>query len=209
MVPLETAAVPLPYIDVISIDMEDNTGYTNMGLSGDVVIENSGEASVSGVSFWCYVGDELQDTSQLTVSLEPGETKTIYVTWRTSSAGVESLECKPLIPNVLKSITSDVSNTNGATSQDVSWSVAEETEDQPWIIFAMLLAVVLAGAWVVSNQATKAALRNAKPEVEESDSVEKSYLEDNEVETEEESEDDASDEDSSDRENVWDSASED
>jgi flagellar biosynthesis/type III secretory pathway M-ring protein FliF/YscJ len=114
-----------------------------------------------------------------------------------------------LIPNVLKSITSDVSNTNGATSQEVSWSVAEETEDQPWIIFAMLLAVVLAGAWVVSNQATKAALRTTKEEVEESDSMEKSYLEDDEVETEEESEDNASDEDSSDRENVWDSASED
>ena len=192
MVPLETAAVPLPYIDVISIDMEDNTGYTNMGLSGDVVIENSGEAGVSGVSFWCYVGDELQDTSQLTISLEPGETKTIYVTWRTSAAGVESLECKPLIPNVLKSITADVSNTNGATSQEVSWSVAEETEDQPWIIFAMLLVVVLGGAWVVSNQATKSALRNSEQEVDESAPVEKSYLEDNEVETEEEAGDELS-----------------
>ena len=197
MIPIETAAVPLPYIDVVSIDMEDNTGYTNMGLSGDVVIENSGDASVSGVSFWCYVGDELQDTSQLTISLEPGETKTIYVTWRTSTAGVESLECKPLIPNVLKSITSDVSNINGATSQEVSWSVAEETEDQPWIIFAMLLVVVLGGAWVVSNQATKAALRNTE-QAEHSVLDPKSYLADSEVESEEASDDEDPDGDESD-----------
>lgn len=196
MIPIETAAVPLPYIDVVSIDMEDNTGYTNMGLSGDVVIENSGDASVSGVSFWCYVGDELQDTSQLTISLEPGETKTIYVTWRTSTAGVESLECKPLIPNVLKSITSDVSNINGATSQEVSWSVAEETEDQPWIIFAMLLVVVLGGAWVVSNQATKAALRNTE-QAEHSVLDPKSYLADSEVESEEASDDEDPDGDES------------
>jgi hypothetical protein len=85
--------------------------------------------------------------------------------------------------------------------------VTEETEDQPWIIFAMLLVVVLAGAWVVSNQATKSALRNSEQEVDESAPVEKSYLEDSEVETEEGAEDDASNTELSG--DVWESASED
>ena len=203
-IPVADAAVPLPYINVKSITMEDNKGYTNMGLSGDVVVENTGSAAVTGVDFWCYVDGVDQDTSQLVTSLAPGETKTIYVTWRTGTVGVQSLECQPLIPTILKPIVDEVSNVNGATSQDVSWTVEEEGESQPWLIFSLVLVVLIAGAWVVSNQAAKAAIEksNANQEAESED--EKSYLEDDEVEAEGEDEADGeNDPESEESINVW------
>ena len=175
-----------------------------MGLSGDVVVENSGSAAATGVDFWCYVDGVDQDTSQLVTSLAPGETKTIYVTWRTGTVGVQSLECQPLIPTILKPIVGEVSNVNGATSQDVSWTVEEEGESQPWLIFSLVFVVLIAGAWVVSNQAAKAAIEksNANQEAESED--EKSYLEDDEVEAEGEDEADGeNDPESEESTNVW------
>ena len=195
-IPVADAAVPLPYINVKSISMEDNKGYTNMGLSGDVVVENTGSAAASGVDFWCYVDGVDQDTSQLVTSLAPGETKTIYVTWRTGTVGVQSLECQPLVPTILKPIIDEVTNVNGATSQDVSWTVEEEGESQPWLIFSLVLVVLIAGAWVVSNQAAKAAIEKSSANHEAEAEDEKSYLEDDELEAETDGEDDHESEES-------------
>jgi len=195
-IPVADAAVPLPYINVKSISMEDNKGYTNMGLSGDVIVENTGSAAASGVDFWCYVDGVDQDTSQLVTSLAPGETKTIYVTWRTGTVGVQSLECQPLIPSILKPILNEVTNVNGATSQDVSWTVEEEGESQPWLIFALVVLVLVAGAWVVSNQAAKAAIEKSKANQEAEPAEEKSYLEDDEIDADGVEEDDPESEES-------------
>ncbi|MDB2623819.1 hypothetical protein N9X98_02105 [Candidatus Poseidoniales archaeon] len=200
-IPVADAAVPLPYINVKSISMEDNKGYTNMGLSGDVIVENTGSAAASGVDFWCYVDGVDQDTSQLVTSLAPGETKTIYVTWRTGTVGVQSLECQPLIPSILKPILDDVTNVNGATSQDVSWTVEEEGESQPWLIFALVLLVLVAGAWVVSNQAAKAAIEKSKANQEAEPAEDKSYLEDDEIDADGVEEDDPESEESTN--DVW------
>ena len=153
--PEATAAVPLPFISVESIELEANIGSLGSKISGDVVVKNSGTVAVTGVNFWCYAGTELQDTTQLTVSLAPGESKTIYVSWYGNAVGSQTLECKPNIPTVMQSITEDVSNINGATSDEVKWSTAEEVEDQPLIIYAALVAVVLLGTFIISNQATK------------------------------------------------------
>jgi hypothetical protein len=200
-IPVADAAVPLPYINVKSISMEDNKGYTNMGLSGDVIVENTGSAAASGVDFWCYVDGVDQDTSQLVTSLAPGETKTIYVTWRTGTVGVQSLECQPLIPSILKPILDDVTNVNGATSQDVSWTVEEEGESQPWLIFALVVLVLVAGAWVVSNQAAKAAIEKSKANQEAEPAEDKSYLEDDEIDADGVEEDDSESEEST--SDVW------
>ncbi|MBT5121588.1 MAG: hypothetical protein HOM38_02545 [Euryarchaeota archaeon] len=200
-IPVADAAVPLPYINVKSISMEDNKGYTNMGLSGDVIVENTGSAAASGVDFWCYVDGVDQDTSQLVTSLAPGETKTIYVTWRTGTVGVQSLECQPLIPSILKPILNEVTNVNGATSQDVSWTVEEEGESQPWLIFALVVLVLVAGAWVVSNQAAKAAIEKSKANQEAEPAEEKSYLEDDEIDADGVEEDDPESEEST--SDVW------
>lgn len=153
--PVATATVPLPFISVESIELETNVGSIGTRVSGDVVVKNSGTVAVTGVNFWCYAGNELQDTTQLTVSLEPGESKTIYVSWYGNAAGSQALECKPNIPTVMQSITEDISNINGATSDEVKWSVAEEVEGQPLTIYAALVAVVLLGTFIISNQASK------------------------------------------------------
>jgi hypothetical protein len=172
-----------------------------MGLSGDVIVENTGSAAASGVDFWCYVDGVDQDTSQLVTSLAPGETKTIYVTWRTGTVGVQSLECQPLIPSILKPILDDVTNVNGATSQDVSWTVEEEGESQPWLIFALVVLVLVAGAWVVSNQAAKAAIEKSKANQEAEPAEDKSYLEDDEIDADGVEEDDPESEEST--SDVW------
>lgn len=196
-IPVADAAVPLPYINVKSISMEDNKGYTNAGLSGDVVVENTGSAAASGVDFWCYVNGVDQDTSQLVTTLAPGETKTIYVTWRTGTVGVQSLECKPLIPTILKPLIEEITNVNGATSQDVSWTVEEDGESQPWVVFSLVLIVLIAGAWVVSNQAAKATIEKSKNNQEEASTEDKSYLEDDDIDADEDGEEDSEMEDSS------------
>jgi hypothetical protein len=190
-IPEADAAVPLPYINVKSISMEDNKGYTSAGLSGDVVVENTGSAAASGVDFWCYVNGVDQDTSQLVTTLAPGETKTIYVTWRTGTIGVQSLECKPLIPTILKPLIEEITNVNGATSQDVSWTVEEDGESQPWVVFSLVLIVLIAGAWVVSNQAAKATIEKSKVNQEEASAEEKSYLEDDDIDADEDGEEDS------------------
>ena len=196
-IPVADAAVPLPYINVKSISMEDNKGYTNAGLSGDVVVENTGSAAASGVDFWCYVNGVDQDTSQLVTTLAPGETKTIYVTWRTGTVGVQSLECKPLIPTILKPLIEEITNVNGATSQDVSWTVEEDGESQPWVVFSLVLIVLIAGAWVVSNQAAKATIEKSKNNQEEASTEDKSYLEDDDIDADEDGEEDSVMDDSS------------
>jgi len=182
--PTATAEVPLPFISVKSIDLKAKTGSIGSKVSGDVVVENSGTVAVTGVNFWCYVGDELQDTTQMTVSLQPGESKTVYVSWYANSVGTQALECRALVPNVLKSITGDVTDIDGATSQDITWKVADEPEDQPLTIYAILVVIILIGTYVVSNQASKkiaAQRREETAEVEEV-SEEKEYLEDDAVE---------------------------
>ena len=130
------------------------------------------------------VGQELQDTTQLVVSLEPGESKTLYVSWYGNALGSQSLECRALLPTVLQSISADVTNTNGATSQDIAWNAAEETEDQPLMIYAILVVIILAGTFVVSNQAAKRVnqeVQNALEEDDDAEEEEKVYIDDEAV----------------------------
>ena len=155
--PMATANVPLPMIDVKSIDLEDKTGAIGSKISGAVVIENTGTVAVTGVNFWCYSGDELQSTTQMTVSLDPGQSKTVYVSWYGNVEGTSELECRALVPDIMKSITNEITNTQGATSGQITWAQAEEVEDQPLMIYAALIVIILLGTYVVSNQAAKKA----------------------------------------------------
>ena len=187
--PVATATVPLPFISVESIELEANIGSIGSKVSGAVVVKNSGTVAVTGVNFWCYAGTELQDTTQLTVSLEPGQTKTIYVSWYGNAAGSQALECKPNIPTVMQSITEDVSNINGATSDEVKWSVAEEVEDQPLMIYAALVAVVLLGTFIISNQASKKVNDSVRENSDTADaSEEEKHAPEDEVDESDESE---------------------
>jgi len=178
--PISEVSVPLPYIDVLSIDLEDNKAYIGQKISGDIVVKNTGDVAVSGVNFWCYVGDELQDTTQLVVSLEAGESKTMYVSWYGNTNGSLALECRAMLPTVLNSIASDVSNPSGSTSGEIAWTNAEEREDQPLMIYAMLVLIILAGTFIISHQASKKVIQSQQSGIEEEDDA-KEYLEDEEA----------------------------
>ena len=69
--------------------------------------------------------------------------------------------------------------------KDITWKVADEPEDQPLTIYAILVGIVLVGTYVVSNQASKkiAAQQREEAAVAEDSNEEKEYLEDDAVAT--------------------------
>lgn len=79
----------------------------------------------------------------------------------------------------------------------MSWTVEEDGESQPWVVFSLVLIVLIAGAWVVSNQAAKATIEKSKNNQEEASTEDKSYLEDDDIDADEDGEEDSEMEDSS------------
>ena len=77
--PTATVEVALPFVDVLAVT--EIAGVVNRSVSGMVTVVNTGQATASTVSVWCYEGEELADTTQITVSLAPGEEKDVPFTW--------------------------------------------------------------------------------------------------------------------------------
>ncbi len=145
----------LPYVAVTSVSPESTTAVANKSVSGMVSVSNSGDADVSGVSIWCYNGDEVVDTTQIVVSLTAGESKDVPFTWYMYEAGDATLTCKPLLPSALNGISSLVVDTTGANSEIVTWEYEEEIEEFPLIIW-IVVALGFAGlALVIATQARK------------------------------------------------------
>lgn len=118
-----------------------------------VTVRNTGDSAAT-VNIWCYVGDELADTTSLTTTLAPGEEKDLPVSWWANTDGPQVLNCRALIPNVLKSISEDITNTEGADSQEVGWYIGEETEDQPLVVYGILAFIIIGASAVLSLRAT-------------------------------------------------------
>lgn len=148
--PTATVEVALPFVDVTAVTPEIAEGVVNRSVSGMVTVANTGQATASAVSVWCYEGEELADTTQITVSLAPGEEKDVPFTWYAYTAGEAALTCKPLLPTALNDITEDVVDLNGATSASVVWEYAVEVEEAPILIYMavgigfMMLALFVA-----------------------------------------------------------------
>jgi hypothetical protein len=102
------------------------------------------------VNVWCYVGEEIAETTQVSVSLAAGETKDVPLSWYDYTAGERSLTCKPLIPSAFNDITDLVADQSGATTETITWEYVAEAEDSPMFIFIIAalgfggLAVVVA-----------------------------------------------------------------
>ena len=118
-----------------------------------VLVRNSGDSAAT-VNIWCYVGDDLADTTTLTTTLAPGEEKSLPVSWRTNTDGPQVLNCKTLIPNVLRPISEDITNIEGANSQEVGWYIGEETEEQPFVIYGILAFIIIGASAVLSLRST-------------------------------------------------------
>ncbi len=151
--PYAVVNIPLPYIEVVSIDTEDTTADTNKWIGAKVVVRNTGDSAAT-VNIWCYVGDDLADTTTLTTSLAPGEEKNLAVSWRTNTDGPQVLNCRTLIPNILRSISEDITNTQGANSQEVGWYIGDETEDQPLVVYGILALIIIGASAMLSLRAT-------------------------------------------------------
>ena len=152
-IPYSTVNIPLPYIEVVSIDAEDTTAEVNKKIGAMVTVRNTG-LSTATVNIWCYVADNLTDTTSLTTTLAPGEEKELPVSWWANTDGPQVLNCKTLIPNVLKSISDDITNTEGGNSQEVGWYFGDETEDQPLVIYGILAVLILAASAMFSLRAS-------------------------------------------------------
>jgi len=150
--PTAVLEVPLPYIEVVSIDAEDTTAEVDKSIGAMVTVRNTGNANAT-VNIWCYVGDNLTSTSSLTTTLSPGEEKKLPVSWWANSDGPQVLNCRTLIPDILKAIAGDITNVEGGNSQEVGWYIGEETEDQPLIVYGILVVIIIIGSSLFARKA--------------------------------------------------------
>jgi hypothetical protein len=144
--------VPLPYIEIVSIDAEDTTAEVDKKIGAMITVRNTGNATAT-VNIWCYVDENLTETTALTTTLTPGEEKKLPVSWWANTDGPQILNCRTLIPNILKAIAEDVTNVEGGNSQEVGWYIGEETEDQPFIVYGILVVLIVIGSALFARKA--------------------------------------------------------
>lgn len=183
----------LPFIQISAVAPEADVAVANKSVSGMVTVSNTGATDASSISIWCYEGDDIADTTQMVVSLAPGETKDVPFTWYVYSAGDAALTCKPLLPSALNGIADLVVDADGATSSMVTWEYAEEVEDAPILIWIAAIAGFMALALFIASQSRR---EEEKEYVSyaESDDAEDEDPEDEPKEETEEGSDEESDE---------------
>jgi len=160
--PTAVVNIPLPYIEVVSINAEDTTAQVNKRIGAMITVRNTGDASAT-VNIWCYVGDNVTETSSLTTTLANGEEKLLPVSWWANTDGAQILNCRALIPNKLQLLAGNVTNVEGGFSQEVGWFVGEETEDKPFIIYGiMVVLIVVASVLFARNANAKIAASDVK-----------------------------------------------
>ena len=174
--PTAVVNIPLPYIEVVSIDAEDTTAEVDKKIGAMVTVRNTGDTAAT-VNIWCYVGENLTETTSLTTTLTPGEEKVLPVSWWANTDGPQVLNCRALIPDVLKSIAGNVTNIEGGNSQEVGWYIGEETEDKPYVVYAILVVIIVLASTLFT--------RNANKRIEASDVEEHFEEEQQEEDTEE------------------------
>ena len=152
--PTAIVNIPLPYIEAVSIDAEDTTAEVDKKIGAMVTVRNTGDAAAT-VNIWCYVGDNLTETTALTTTLAPAEEKVLPVSWWANTDGPQILNCRTLIPNVLQSIASNVTNVEGGNSQEVGWYIGEETEDKPYVVYAILVVIIVLASTLFARNANK------------------------------------------------------
>ena len=147
--------ISLPYISIDDIDMEDNFASVNESIGFMLTVSNKGSSEATA-NIRCYVDGEDVDTapSTITVSLLPGEVSETPVSWYSYEDGLKIITCKALIPNILESFTDQITNVEGASSQEVSWIYKSEAADAPLLIYGTVVAAILAGLWLFTRNKT-------------------------------------------------------
>ena len=181
-VPYHQVSIDLPFVSIDSVVAEDTSGTANKGLGVMVTVSNTGDAPVK-TNIRCYEGNDLADTTTLLVSLEVGESKKIPTTWWANASGSKALTCKALVPVGFNSLADNLASSSGATSSEISFKDAEDTEDAPIIIYAVLLVFIVLGTVLVTKKGAQSTEETKEGAVEETE--EKQYDE-NIIETSDE-----------------------
>ena len=147
--------ISLPYISIDDIDMEKDIANVNESVGFMLTVSNKGSSEATA-NIRCYVDGEDVDTapSTITVSLLPGEVSETPVSWYSYEDGLKIITCKALIPNILESFTDQITNVEGASSQEVSWIYKSEAADAPLLIYGTVVAAILAGLWLFTRNNT-------------------------------------------------------
>ena len=145
----------LPYVVVDSVEPSEVTGSVNKSIGLMLTVSNTGQADATA-NFRCYVNGEDADTapSTITVSLVAGNTTKVPISWWANTDGAQQLTCKPFLPTLLEPIADLVVDVGGATSDEVSWTYAEESEDAPIIIYAVVVIGFVALGFFISRKKT-------------------------------------------------------
>ncbi len=143
----------LPYVVVDSVEPSEVTGSVNTSIGLMLTVSNTGQADATA-NFRCYVNGEDADTapSTITVSLVSGNTTKVPISWWANTDGAQQLTCKPFLPTLLEPIADLVVDMDGATSDEVSWTYAEESEDAPLIIYAVVVIGFVALGFFISRK---------------------------------------------------------
>ena len=171
-VPYHEVSIDLPFVSIDSVVAEDTSGTANKGLGVMITVSNTGDAPVK-TNIRCYEGMDLADTTTLLVSLEVGESKKIPTTWWANASGSKALTCKALVPIGFNSLADNLASSSGATSSEISFKDAEDTEDAPIIIYAALLVFIVVGTVLVTRKGAQST--EETEEVTEEETEEKQY----------------------------------
>lgn len=191
--PYHEVSIDLPFVSIDSVVAEDTSGTANKGLGVMVTVSNTGDAPVK-TNIRCYEGNDLADTTTLLVSLDVDETKKIPTTWWANASGSKALTCKALVPTGFNSLATTLTSSTGATTSEISFKDAEETEDAPIILYGVLLVFILIGTAVFTKRS--AVIGSNDEEESEEKQYDEEILEeaDSELESEEGNEDTIEDE---------------
>jgi len=155
--PVTTSAtidVVYPQISIDKIEPEAVTADTGRSHGMMVTISNTGTIAVDP-NVRCFVGDTEADTTANTANwaVEPGETKDVPITWYHYSDEAVQLTCNFLYPDVLEPVSNLIATETGTASGEVSWNTAEEVEELPIVLYAVIILMVVVFAGVIAARA--------------------------------------------------------
>lgn len=142
--------ITYPSLSIDKIEPDSVTASTGKTHYAMITISNTGTVPANP-NVRCYTNGEEADTTANTGNWEvaPGESKVVPITWWHYTDEATSLNCKFLYPDVLEPVSHLISEEAGQTSTEVSWTTAEEVEELPVLLYAIIVAIVVGlGAFV-------------------------------------------------------------
>ena len=149
-------SVVYPQLSIDKVEPETVTADTGKSHGVMVTISNTGTIAVSP-NVRCYANGDEADTTSNTANwaVEPGQTKNVPITWYHYSDEAVTLNCNFLYPDVLDPVSYLIADEAGTTSGEVSFTTAEEVEDLPIILYAIIVFMVVTFAAFIAARARK------------------------------------------------------